>query len=216
MPRTWLSVAVALFWLVTIGRESAGQIHVLRVEGKVGEGMQTGQGGSISTGLWQNGRPFGRFKTWPRAQADFRLAAAIHARAEELTYIYLGKLAASLTIHKAEWTMGVHYGTALLSVDKLDTGELFRLHTSVAKLVGGDFDAVIRADRVEPTMIVMLRGEATMHHRHLLDTAPVVLHSGESVSVELDRPVSVPKKLSAGELAPLMAKMREFRESRRQ
>lgn len=206
--------ASMLLALLVLGRESLAQIAVLRVRGTVGEGLQTGYAGSISPGPWREGRSFGRFKSWPRSGADFRLGGKIHFRMGALTYVYLGKLARSLTTHDAEWTAGVHYGSAWLSVDGLGPGEFFRVHTSVAKLVGRSFDAFVRADRVTPTTITVLRGEAILHHRHLTDARPIRLRAGESATVRLDQPVSAPAKLPPEKMRLLAAGMKGLRAGR--
>ena len=73
--------ASMLLALLVLGRESLAQIAVLRVRGTVGEGLQTGYAGSISPGPWREGRSFGRFKSWPRTGADFRLGGnAVRSR----------------------------------------------------------------------------------------------------------------------------------------
>lgn len=188
-------------------------ITVLRVEGKVGEGLQTKYGEFIKPGPWRPGRVFGQFKSWPNATADLRLGNGIYARLEPLSYIYLGRMANSLTLHTAERTAGVHYGTAAFSVDKAASGEYFRIHTPVAKLTGSEFDVVIEAGRVEPTQIRILRGRATLTHRHYLDSEPVVLRAGQCATIRLDQPDLDVEAIPAKEMAQMRTKLRGMRDS---
>ncbi|HUT91153.1 MAG TPA: hypothetical protein VMY37_16750 [Thermoguttaceae bacterium] len=213
MKTRLLTAVILCACLRTIVRGSEAEITVLRVDGQVGEGRQTGGGGFIKPGPWPDSRNFGRFKSWPGANADFRLGDGIFTRLDDLSYIYLGKLASSLTTHKAEWTMGVYYGTVLLSVENVKHDEFFRVQTSVVRAVGRDFDAVIVADRIEPTKVFLLRGEATLYHRHFSDAAAVVLKAGQYATVGLDLSEVKVQEPPNVELLSLRARMQSFKES---